>query len=155
MEQAQLFRRVQPVADPLIEGIKLRLIQFREKAGLSKTDLAAALGLSKQAVGAWEDFSSKNLPQREHILALARLYSVPPEAIEYGTQPPADPGMDEVLLEEVAVALLEESQTRKVRLSPRQLAAMLSDVYREIAACKDRGTLKLLSRSLVAYAARG
>ncbi|MCL2025102.1 MAG: helix-turn-helix domain-containing protein [Coriobacteriia bacterium] len=51
-----------------------RLAQRRREAGYSQEDLAAQLGVSRQAVSKWE--RSESSPDTDNLIALAKLYEV-------------------------------------------------------------------------------
>jgi len=56
-----------------------RLVELRRNAGLSQEDLAARLGVSRQAVSKWERAESS--PDTDNLIALARLYGVSLDAL--------------------------------------------------------------------------
>lgn len=51
-----------------------RLFELRRRAGLSQEELAAKIGVSRQAVGKWENGTS--VPELEKLLTLSELYGV-------------------------------------------------------------------------------
>ncbi len=51
-----------------------RLVQLRRKNGFSQEELAARLGISRQAVSKWERAEAS--PDTDNLIALARLYGV-------------------------------------------------------------------------------
>ena len=51
-----------------------RLVELRRAQGYSQESLAAALGLTRQAVSRWE--RGESLPDTENLIALADLYGV-------------------------------------------------------------------------------
>lgn len=51
-----------------------RLVELRRERGLSQEDLAARLGVSRQAVSKWERCESS--PDTDNLIALAKLYGV-------------------------------------------------------------------------------
>ncbi len=51
-----------------------RLIELRKKSGLSQEELAAKLGLSRQAVSKWERAEAS--PDTDNLICLAKLYGV-------------------------------------------------------------------------------
>lgn len=51
-----------------------RLVELRKKSGLSQEDLAAKLGLSRQAVSKWERAEAS--PDTDNLICLAKLYGV-------------------------------------------------------------------------------
>lgn len=73
-----------------------RLVALRREHGYSQEDLAARLGVSRQAVSKWERAESS--PDTDNLIALARLYGV---------------SLDEMLLQAARSAESEEVQERK------------------------------------------
>lgn len=51
-----------------------RIFQHRKRLGLSQEELAARLGVSRQAVSKWELGTST--PEPENIIALARIFGI-------------------------------------------------------------------------------
>ena len=51
-----------------------RLVNLRKKNGLSQEQLAAKLGLSRQAVSKWERAEAS--PDTDNLICLAKLYGV-------------------------------------------------------------------------------
>lgn len=51
-----------------------RLVELRRERGLSQEELAAQLGVSRQAVSKWERAESS--PDTDNLIALARLYNI-------------------------------------------------------------------------------
>lgn len=51
-----------------------RLVELRREHGLSQEELAAKLGVSRQAVSKWERCESS--PDTDNLIALARLYGI-------------------------------------------------------------------------------
>ena len=51
-----------------------RLMDYRKKAGLSQEELAAKLGVSRQAVSKWE--CAESSPDTDNLIALAKIYNV-------------------------------------------------------------------------------
>ena len=51
-----------------------RLVELRKKSGLSQEELAARLGLSRQAVSKWERAEAS--PDTDNLICLAKLYGV-------------------------------------------------------------------------------
>ncbi len=52
-----------------------RLFELRRRAGLSQEELADKVGVSRQAVGKWENGAS--MPELDKLLALSEFYHVP------------------------------------------------------------------------------
>lgn len=69
----------QPAALGSGEGLGHRLNRLRREAGLTLADVAAALGVSKPTVWAWEKGKARPLPER--LDAIAEALGVPPEAL--------------------------------------------------------------------------
>lgn len=74
--------------------MKRRLRDARKNAGLKQPAAAARLGVSSQAISQWE--SGRTYPSRENLLAAAKLYRVPVEALEDGSNPIPPPKPDEL-----------------------------------------------------------
>ena len=51
-----------------------RLVELRKKAGYSQEELAAKLGVSRQAVSKWE--RSESSPDTDNLIVLAKIYNV-------------------------------------------------------------------------------
>lgn len=69
-----------------------RLVQYRKQRGYSQEELAAELGLSRQAVSKWERAEAS--PDTDNLIALARLYGVSLDELllsETPLPPPAPP----------------------------------------------------------------
>lgn len=67
-----------------------KLLRLRREKGISQEQLAAALGVSRQAVSKWE--LGESLPDTEKILQLAKMFHVSTDYLldeekEYDTQP--------------------------------------------------------------------
>lgn len=56
------------------ESLHIRLKQFRNLKGLSQTEVAEKLGLSRQAISNWE--ANKSYPDLDNIVLLSKLYDV-------------------------------------------------------------------------------
>lgn len=56
-----------------------RLVELRRSKELSQEDLAAELGVSRQAVSKWE--RSESSPDTDNLIALARLYGISLDAL--------------------------------------------------------------------------
>ena len=56
-----------------------RLYQYRRKSGLSQEELAAKIGVSRQAVSKWENGTSD--PSTSNLFALAKLYGISVEEL--------------------------------------------------------------------------
>lgn len=109
-----------------------RLVQYRKDRGMSQEELAAALGLSRQAVSKWERAEAS--PDTDNLIALARLYGVSLDALllaeESSTivlegEPPAapDPPMPKYPSQQEAIgssyeATAQSFATRYQQLSP-------------------------------------
>lgn len=63
-----------------------RIFLHRKRLGLSQEELAARLGVSRQAVSKWELGTST--PEPENIIALARIFGITTDELLMG-QPPA------------------------------------------------------------------
>lgn len=71
-----------------METLASRIREARERAGLSMSDLAKRVGVSKQAVWGWETGSTKG-PRPEHLLALRDILSVSIDWLVFGNGHPA------------------------------------------------------------------
>jgi len=56
------------------ESLHIRLKQFRNLKGLSQTEVAEKLSLSRQAISNWE--ANKSYPDLDNIVLLSKLYEV-------------------------------------------------------------------------------
>ena len=61
-----------------------RLVERRRAAGYSQEALAAALGVSRQAVSKWE--RGESAPDTDNLIALARLYQISLDELLFGLQ---------------------------------------------------------------------
>ena len=64
-----------------VEALGTRLNRLRREAGLTLADVAAALGVSKPTVWAWEKGKARPLPERLGAIAGARGLVVPPHLL--------------------------------------------------------------------------
>lgn len=74
-----------------------RLVELRRTNGLSQEDLAAKLGVSRQAVSKWERAESS--PDTDNLIALAGLYGLSLDELLLGRPggaPVGDPPADEL-----------------------------------------------------------
>jgi transcriptional regulator with XRE-family HTH domain len=71
-----------------------RLVDLRKKSGLSQEELAAKLGLSRQAVSKWERAEAS--PDTDNLICLAKLYGV-----SLDTLLNTDQSIDEIVKEQV------------------------------------------------------
>jgi transcriptional regulator with XRE-family HTH domain len=71
-----------------------RLVDLRKKSGLSQEELAAKLGLSRQAVSKWERAEAS--PDTDNLICLAKLYGV-----SLDTLLNTDESIDEIVKEQV------------------------------------------------------
>ena len=65
-----------------------RLINLRKQSGLSQEELAARLGLSRQAVSKWERAEAS--PDTDNLIVLAKLYGVSLDDLLNTEQPVED-----------------------------------------------------------------
>jgi transcriptional regulator with XRE-family HTH domain len=77
------------------DGLGARINRLRREAGLTLADIAAALGVSKPTVWAWEKGKARPLPER--LGAIAAALGVAPEAL--ATSAPAQREIDAVIAE--------------------------------------------------------
>jgi transcriptional regulator with XRE-family HTH domain len=73
-----------------------RLVELRKKSGLSQEDLAAKLGLSRQAVSKWERAEAS--PDTDNLICLAKLYGVSLDSLLNTNE-----SIDEIVKEQVKV----------------------------------------------------
>ena len=108
-----------------------RIAVLRRAAGMSQTQLAAALQVSSSAVGMYEQ--GRREPSGQTLVALARLFGVTTDYLLTGT--PAAPG-DGVRLTEIFDGCLEKAQQRLEQrrgegLSRQELGALLAALLLE------------------------
>ena len=70
------FANLVPLSGGKVMNIEIanRLVDLRKKSGLSQEELAAKLGLSRQAVSKWERAEAS--PDTDNLICLAKLYGV-------------------------------------------------------------------------------
>lgn len=76
-QQTLTLAATSPDATPVEFGPAL--VHTRERAGLTQDDVAAALGLSRQLIGYWEQ--GKRKPRTEQVLQLAALFRISVEGL--------------------------------------------------------------------------
>lgn len=81
-----------------------RLVELRKKSGLSQEDLAAKLGLSRQAVSKWERAEAS--PDTDNLICLAKLYGV-----SLDTLLNTDESLDDIVKEQVKPEEGEETSS--------------------------------------------
>lgn len=64
--------------------LKEKLAALRVEKGLSQTDVAEALDISRQAISRWE--SGTAVPSMENLMKLSRLYNVPLDTFVRGRE---------------------------------------------------------------------
>ena len=64
-----------------------RLVQLRKASSLSQEELAARIGVSRQAVSKWERAEAS--PDTDNLIALARLYQISLDELLRAEEPPA------------------------------------------------------------------
>lgn len=89
---------------PIAQGEALGplLNRLRREAGLTLSDVAAVLGVSKPTVWAWEKGKARPLPER--LDAIAAALGVPPETL---AETPATPGNASAVIEECRTRIAE------------------------------------------------
>lgn len=80
-----------------------RLVDLRKKSGLSQEELAAKLGLSRQAVSKWERAEAS--PDTDNLICLAKIYGVSLDDLLNTEQ-----SVDEIVEEQVKPAEEEKSE---------------------------------------------
>ena len=63
-----------------------RLYEYRKAHGFSQEELAAKIGVSRQAISKWE--SSESSPDTDNLIALAQLYGVSLDTLLMGENEP-------------------------------------------------------------------
>jgi transcriptional regulator with XRE-family HTH domain len=80
-----------------------RLVELRKKSGLSQEELAAKLGLSRQAVSKWERAEAS--PDTDNLICLAKLYNVSLDDLL-----DTDQSVDDIVKEQVKPEVEEASE---------------------------------------------
>lgn len=70
------------------EDLAARLLQLRRQKGISQEELAAAAGVSRQAVSKWE--SAQSQPETEKLLAISAYFDVSLDWLLKGEETPAN-----------------------------------------------------------------
>ena len=102
-----------------------RLIECRKAAGLSQTELAEKLGLSRQTISKWETGSV--IPAAENLSALAKLYNVSLDWLVNGVDFAKPQTKDETVSqkEEPTQTVQLQKAVRRWRFAALVLAVML------------------------------
>lgn len=79
-----------------------RLVTLRKQHGFSQEDLAAKLGVSRQAVSKWERAEAS--PDTDNLILLARLYHVSLDELLFAGERPAAPYVQDTSLAEPTFA---------------------------------------------------
>lgn len=81
-----------------------RLYEYRKAHGYSQEELAAKIGVSRQAISKWE--RSESSPDTDNLIALAQLYGVSLDTLLMGDEEPAkqDPEADNTAAENSEIA---------------------------------------------------
>lgn len=87
-----------------------RLVELRKKSGLSQEDLAAKLGLSRQAVSKWERAEAS--PDTDNLICLAKLYNVSLDDLL-----DTDQSVDDIVKEQVEESSTASSSTESATSS--------------------------------------
>ena len=108
-----------------------RLAELRRAQGLSQEELAARLGVSRQAVSKWERAESS--PDTGNLIALARLYDISLDALllhgqvaQSSPPPGADPGTAEQERLFAAAQAWEEAEAARTKKRRKALREGLS-----------------------------
>ena len=119
-----------------------RLVNLRKKNGLSQEQLAAKLGLSRQAVSKWERAEAS--PDTDNLICLAKLYGVSLDDLLNTDEPVEDIAREQ----EEKRAEEEKSETTAASFSPakktlqpgkpgwKETIAWLSDLRKDPATVK-------------------
>lgn len=67
-----------------------RIRELRRTRGISQEELAAQIGVSRQAVSKWE--SGQSVPDLDRVIALSDYFDVTTDYLLKGIQPPAASG---------------------------------------------------------------
>ena len=68
----------------MINNVAEKIRYFRDKLGITQTDLAKRLGISRSAVNAWE--MSLSSPSLANIVEMARIFHVTVDSLLNGTE---------------------------------------------------------------------
>jgi transcriptional regulator with XRE-family HTH domain len=85
-----------------------RLVDLRKKSGLSQEELAAKLGLSRQAVSKWERAEAS--PDTDNLICLAKLYGVSLDDLL-----DTDQSIDDIVEEQVKPAEEEKKEAEEAK----------------------------------------
>jgi transcriptional regulator with XRE-family HTH domain len=100
-------------------GWRTKLIRARKLAGLTQDQVAAALGLTRQAYGAYEKAEGGSKPDVEQVGVIARLLGVPVAWWLDDSQPDDQPAGDMTLALELIRRLgLDEALRRLMAVAP-------------------------------------
>ncbi len=116
-----------------------KIFQLRRAAGLSQEELAGKLGVSRQAVGKWENGAA--LPDIGNLIALSKLFSVPLTEL-LGLDEPAGAAADSAARDE-AIAAIEQLLRRQAtnsRVAQNAQSAAIGQLE-ERQTCARRNTL--------------
>lgn len=83
-----------------------RLLEYRRASGYSQEELAAKIGVSRQAVSKWERVEAS--PDTDNLIALAKLYGITIDELINGSNNPSVKGGDDT--SEKADKITEESR---------------------------------------------
>lgn len=114
-----------------------RLCAYRKQHGMSQEELAAQIGVSRQAVSKWERAEAS--PDTDNLILLSKIYNVtldallnidPPapvietEVVEEVVKPAPPPTVEEQLLLEIRAARRERA--RRLRMIPFPVACVIA-----------------------------
>ena len=106
-----------------------RLVKLRKENGLSQEELAAKIGISRQAVSKWERAEAS--PDTDNLILLARLYGISLDALLATVQMPSGIPVATVAIDGAENAAILAVQM--LALSDEGLAQKLSQMKEDMA----------------------
>lgn len=103
------------------------LTRLRKEKGLSQTEAAEELGVTRQAISKWE--SGRAFPSMEKLIALSRLYGVPLEELYVDNTEQGMEARAEIPLESERENRTKRGRSRKTVILFSVLAVLYFSVY--------------------------
>ena len=103
------------------------LTRLRKEKGLSQTEAAEELGVTRQAISKWE--SGRAFPSMEKLIALSRLYGVPLEELYVDNTEQGMEARAEIPLESERENRTKRGRSRKTVILFSVLAVLYLSVY--------------------------